>query len=223
MAPQPAVTDPEWNGADPATNTMYVTNCDGPSTYEVRPNGAPAAPPPPDPAVLARQAIAQLTVPAPTIGVGPGDRSTVAVNLWTWFWVDQQPPITATVALGGVSVTATAVLTSTTWSLGEPAPVEEGGYRPGPPVTMTCAGPGTPPPPGFDWKAEPPCGHKFAWRSLKERTGGTGMWPIRATTTWAVTWQSTTGAGGTAELTGSTADQLDVGEYRIVLVQPGSG
>ena len=90
------------------------------------------------------------------------------------------------------------------------------------PAALTCQGPGEPPPAGYDWRAEPPCGHKFAWRSLKERTGGSGKWPVTATTNWTVAWQSNTGASGADALTATTADQWDVGEYRTVLVQ-GSG
>ncbi|HEY4993474.1 MAG TPA: hypothetical protein VII33_15475 [Nakamurella sp.] len=121
-----------------------------------------------------------------------------------------------------MSVTATATLTSTTWSLGEPT-TSGAEYQPGPPATVTCTGAGSPPPAGYDWQAEPPCGHKFVWRSLKERTGGTGTWPITATTNWAVTWQSNTGAAGTDALTATAADRFDVGEYRIVLVQGPGG
>jgi hypothetical protein len=183
------------------------------------PNGVPA--PPPDPRVLAQQAIGQLTVPKPTVGVGP-DRSKMAVSLWTWLWVDSPPPVSVTVAAGGVSVTATATLTSTTWSLGEPVASDDG-FKPGPPVTVTCTGAGTPTPANYDWKAEPPCGHKFAWRSLKERTGGTGTWPITATTNWAVTWASNTGLTGADTLTATTADQFDVEEYRIVLIDTPGG
>ncbi len=169
--------------------------------------------------MLAREAIGRLSVPEPSIGVGP-DRTKLAVQLWTWLWVDSPAPAPVTVTLAGVSVTATATLTSTTWSLGEPASTGDG-YHPGSPVTVTCTGAGTPPPPGYDWKAEPLCGHMFHWRSLKERTGGTGTWPITATTNWAVAWQSNTGAAGTDSLTATSADQFDVAEYRIVLVGPG--
>ncbi len=146
----------------------------------------------------------------------------MAVSLWTWLWVDSPPPVSVTVAAGGVSVTATATLTSTTWSLGEPL-ASDGPYEPGPPVTVTCTGAGTPTPANYDWKAEPPCGHKFAWRSLKERTGGAGTWPISATTTWTVTWASNTGLTGADTLTATTADQFDVEEYRVVLVQTPGG
>lgn len=79
----------------------------------------PVAPPPPDPAVLAEQAYSELEIPPPTIGAGP-DRTKLAVNLWTWLWVDNPGPLTNTVTAGGISVTVIAVLSSVDWSLGEP-------------------------------------------------------------------------------------------------------
>ncbi len=155
----------------------------------------------------------------PAIGAGP-DRSKLAVNLWTWLWIDNPGPQTVTVAAGGVSVTAVATIASVTWSLGEPGSTGNG-YSPGPPVTVTCEGTGTPPPVNYDWKAEPPCGHMFHWRSLKERTNGTGTWPITATSTWNVTWASNTGVTGGTTLNATGNDAFDVAEYRIVLVGPG--
>ena len=188
------------------------------------PNAAPAqpvAPPPPDPAVLAEQAYGELEIPAPSIGAGPG-RDELAVNLWTWLWIDNPGPMANTVAAGGVSVTATAILSSVTWSLGEPATLE-GEYSSGPPAMVTCQGSGSPPPANYDWKAQPPCGYMWHWRSLKERTGGTGKWPITATSTWDVTWQANTGATGATTLTATSADQFDIGEFRTVLVQGPGG
>ena len=170
---------------------------------------------------LAQQAYRELTIPAPTIGAGP-QRAALAVNLWTWLWIDDPGPLTVTVAAGGVSVTATATLTSTTWSLGEPA-ATDGGYAPGPPVTLTCQGAGTPPPANYDWKSVPPCGHMYHWRSLKERTDGTGTWPVTATSTWTVTWQSNTGVTGGTTLAATSSDAFDIGEYRTLLVQNPGG
>lgn len=183
--------------------------------------GQAQPPPPPSPEVLAQQAIADLYIPMPTISIGP-DRSKAAVNLWTWLWVDEAAPVSATVSAGGVSVTATATLTSTTWTLGEPAPTG-GPYEPGPAVSITCQGTGSAPPPNYDWKAQPPCGHKYTWMSSTERTGPSQAWPITVTTNWAVTWQSNTGAAGTDSLAGTAADALQVGEYRIVLVHGPGG
>lgn len=178
-------------------------------------------PPPPDPAVLAIQAYDDLRIPPPTIGVGP-DRNQVFVQIPTWLWVDDAGPLTSTVSAGGVSVTATARLASTSWTLGEPERNPSfSGYKPGPAVTLTCQGAGTPPPAGVDWKTEPECGHTFRWRSLPERTGGKGKWPVTATTTWDVTWQSNTGQSGTTTLTATSEDAVEVGEYRILLVDGG--
>lgn len=177
--------------------------------------------PPPDPAVLAQQAYEELRVPAPLVHVGP-DRDEVFVQIPAWLWVDDPGILSATVSAGGVTVTAIASLTSTTWTLGEPGrnPAFTG-YKPGPAVTVTCQGAGVPPSPDVDWKVEPECGHTFRWRSLPERTGGTGKWPITATTTWNVTWQSNTGQSGATTLTASSQDAVEVGEYRILLVNGG--
>ncbi len=119
-------------------------------------------------------------------------------------------------------MTATATLASTAWTLGEPAAGGET-FKFGAPATITCTGSGTAPPADFDWKAEPPCGYQFHWRSTKERTDGTGTWPITATSTWDVTWQSNTGVTGATTLAATTNDAFDVGEYRTVLVQQPGG
>lgn len=183
-----------------------------------KPFGQPdQAPPPPDPAVLAQQAVSELRIPMPQSHFGP-DRSSVAVQLWTWLWIDAPAPVSSTVSLQGVSVTATATLQSTTWTLGEPAARDDGdGFRAGPPATVTCTGAGSPYDATVDWRTEPPCGHQFRWRSTDDRTHGSGEWPVTVTTTWAVTWQATTGQSGTATLTGTAADAVKVVEYRILL------
>lgn len=238
LATPPDASDPAWKGNSPSDGEIRWKSCAilGPGTpgapgniegrpveYQFFPNAAlaAAAPPPPDPQVIAQRAIRQLQVPAPAIGAGP-DRTKLAVNLWTWLWIDNPGPLTATAAAGGVSVTATATLESVTWSLGEPA-ATGGTYAPGPPVTITCQGTGIAPPPDYDWKAEPPCGHKYTWMSTTDRTGGTGKWPITATTNWTVTWQSNTGVSGATTLTATGTDALEIGEYRVVLVQGAGG
>ena len=231
------LNDPAWAGNSPADGVVKWRSCavlypgapGAPGNLEGRavdlqffPNSALAAPPPPpDPAVLALRAYGELRIPQPAIGVVP-DREKLAVNLWTWLWIDDPGPLSNTVAAGGVSVTATAVLTSVTWSLGEPATTGDT-YEAGVPATLTCEGPGTSPPTGYDWRAKPPCGYMFHWRSLKERTGGTGKWPITATSNWTVTWASNTGVTGTIALNSTANDQFDVEEYRIVLVQGPGG
>lgn len=230
--------DPAWDGHSTADGSVMWKSCAilGPGTpgapgnpdgrsvvLQFFPNAilAAAAVPPPDPALIAERAIRELHVPRPLIGSGP-DSSKLAVNLWTWLWIDDPGPLTATAAAGGISVTATASLSSVTWSLGEPA-ATGGPYADGPPVTLTCQGTGTPPPANYDWKAEPPCGHMYTWRSTKERTSGTGTWPITATSNWTVTWQSNTGVTGGTTLSATSNDALEIGEYRTVLVDGPGG
>lgn len=229
LAEQPGVDSPYWRGNNASQGEVVRQQCQAGSGVNpqvivpyFRPFGDPAAaaPPPPSPEVLAQQAIAEMHIPMPTISIGP-DRAKAAVNLWTWLWVDEAPPVSVTVSAGGVSVTATATMTSTTWTLGEPAPTG-GPYAAGPAVTHTCTGTGSRPPVNYDWRAEPPCGHRFTWMSTAERTGA-GAWPITVTANWAVTWQSNTGAAGTDSLTGTAADALPVGEYRTVLVRGPGG
>ena len=220
--PPPPTGDPSWGGNDPSTGSVITNSCNGPIEYRFLPGPNPAAPPPPpDPAVLAQQAYSELEIPQPSIGAGP-DRTKLAVNLWTWLWVDNPGQLSVTVAAGTVSVTATATLSSVTWALGEPA-TQSDTYQQGSPATITCQGAGTAPPASYDWKAQPPCGYQFHWRSLKERTGGTGTWPITATTNWTVTWQSNTGVTGGTTLNATSNDQFDIGEYRTVLVQGTGG
>ena len=222
VQPPPPAGDQSWGGNDPATGSVITNSCNGPIEYRFLPGPNPAVPPPPpDPAVLAQQAYSELEIPQPTIGAGP-DRTKLAVNLWTWLWVDDPGQLTVTVTAGTVSVTATATLASVTWTLGEPG-AHGDTYQQGSPASITCQGTGTPPPPTFDWKAPPPCDHQFHWRSLKDRTGGTGTWPITATTNWTVTWQSNTGVTGGTTLNATTNDQFDIGEYRVVLVQGPGG
>jgi len=225
-----------WAGHTPSEGRIEGLRCGAPQNdgtgmgsnlvdYRFVPNGLAALaappPPPPDPTVLAQQAYRELAIPQPSISAGP-DRSKLAVKVWTWLWVDNPGQLSVTVTAGTVSVTATATLTSVTWTLGEPA-AQGDTYQRGTPATITCQGAGTPPPATYDRKAEPPCGHQFHWRSLKERTGGTGTWPITATTNWTVTWQSNTGVTGGTTLNATSNDQFDIGEYRIVLVQGPGG
>jgi hypothetical protein len=223
MDPPPPAGDPLWEGNDPATGSVLFNDCSGQTVYEFMPGPNPilASVAPPSAEELAARAYREIYIAAPVLNFGP-DRTKLSVNLWTWLWTNDLGPQTITVAAGGVSVTATATLASVTWSLGEPAPTG-GPYAPGPPVTITCEGTGTATPPNYDWKAEPPCGHKYTWMSTKERTGGLGKWPVTATSNWTVTWQSNTGVSGSGELSATGNDALEIGEYRTVLVQGPGG
>ncbi|GAB2920120.1 hypothetical protein GCM10027047_16910 [Rhodococcus aerolatus] len=173
--------------------------------------GAPATPtppPPPSPAQVAQIAIAQLGLRAgtPRLSANPN----TAVGLPVWMWVDRSPqttgPQSVTAALGPTVVTATAVLSRITWSMGPAGAV------------AVCNGPGTPAPARllFQGDNSPDCGYSYAQRSLPERTGGTGRWPVTATSTFAITWVGG-GQVGAQTLTLSAATSVEVGELQAVV------
>src|SRR6478609_6808295 len=143
---QPAAGSTLWEGNDPASGTVEYTNCLSVGGSLVAPyrfvaNGAPgvapAAPPPPDPAVLAQQAFQQIPIPKPDIHLGPNP-DLVAVNIPVWLWISRAQVAPVTVTAGGVSVTATPSLTAVSWSMGEPANPDSGGST----TPVVCSGEG---------------------------------------------------------------------------------
>ncbi len=222
-------------GFDPSKGVVSLSRCPHQSSVPGRPdgvtwrgglvfaaNGAPAAPvaPPPDAIELAQEATGLLAVPTPLVHMGP-DPAVVAVKVPVWLWIEDPQALTATVSAGGLSVTATARVTSTVWSMGEP-----GGDSPdrlgGPVAAFTCGGLGSAPPgPVVDRSVVPPCGYTFIWRSLPERTGGSGVWPVGVTAKWTVSWVATNGQKGEIPLQASAQVGVHVGEWRTVLVAPG--
>jgi hypothetical protein len=226
---QPVTGSALWEGNDPASGTVEYTNClsvGGTLVAPYRfvanaaPGGAPVPPPPPDPAVLAQQAYQQIPIPKPDIHVGPKP-DLVAVNIPVWLWVSraQVPPVTVTA--GGVSVTATPVLTSVSWSMGEPANPDSGGAT----APVVCSGEGmyTTAPEVVAPQVIPVCGYSYQWRSLKSRTGGAGTWPVSASATWVITWTSNVGQSGTITAPpANSVTNLQVGEWQTVGVYAGS-
>lgn len=208
---QPDLSSPIWYlyipaGADPADYVLMQTGCgatdwQSPDIFARLINDEP----PPDPWALAREAIARLPIPTPTIEFGP-DAEQIAVNVPVWLWVSNPDPVSASATDRTVTVTATAELASVTWSMGEPDA-----------ASVICTGAGIAPSAGVDlW--DPPCGYTYRLRSLDERTAGAGTWPVTAQATWAVTWVANTGESGSDSVTVSSAARAAVGEYRTVIV-----
>ena len=197
-------------------NSGTTAACPVPGTppAATAPGAPPAPPPPPSAAVVAQIAISQLDLTAATPHVSADPN--LAVGLPVWLWVDQSPtttgPVSTTATAGPTSVTAVATLSRIDWSMGPAGAV------------VSCAGPGTPAPAGpiFHGNTSPDCGYSYALRSLPERTGGTGKWPITATAVWNITWFGGGQAGGQGlNLTARTA--VEVGELQSVFVAPGGG
>jgi hypothetical protein len=155
-----------------------------------------------------RRAVEELNLTAPRIALSARGQGFVGVPVWLWLADGQAvaSPASATAAVGAAAVTATAQLVSVEWALGPPG------------ARVVCAGPGTP------WTGQsgpsPDCGYTYQLRSLPERTGGTGRWPITATAHWQIDWQGISGGAPVAgrqalALPASTA--LAVGELQALV------
>lgn len=197
------ISDPAVAAANPALVNQCLTG--GPPAAP----GQPAPAPVPNPVLVAQSAIAKLNLQAATPRLSAVDHT--AVGLPVWMWVDSGPastgPLTATATAGPTTVTATATLSRVEWSMGPSG------------ATVTCRGPGTPVAAGtplYAGQNSPTCGYSYELRSLPERTGGTGRWPVTATSVWAITW---TGGGQTGgqELPLTAATDLEVGELQAVI------
>jgi hypothetical protein len=146
---------------------------------------APAGPAaPPDPAALARQAIAVMQLHAIRIGIVPEPRpgSVGIIGMPTWMWAENRDrrtwgPITRSASAGGFTVTATATVGRVVWSMGDGA-------------TVTCTGSGTPYADSYGKKSSPTCGHTYTRQ---------GTYTVRATSYWTVRWNGL-GRSGTIPL-----------------------
>lgn len=158
----------------------------------------PAAPP--DPEVLAQQAIETMQLQAIRVGIVPEATSGAVglVGMPTWMWVaapDAQTlgPITRTASAGGWTVSATAQVTSVTWDMGD-------GH------IVTCAGPGTAYQVSYGTQSSPDCGHTYTRQ---------GEYTVRATSHWVVTWAGI-GRAGSIPLDLTQAVDLTVGEAQVL-------
>lgn len=174
---------------------------------------APLAAAPVDPKIPAQLAISELELSGPVIRSSTGDRGFVGVPIW--LWIDRGATLTgprsATAAVGNAEVTATGRLSAVEWDMGPPG------------AQVVCDGPGTP------WTGQPgpspDCGYVYELRSLPERTGGTGRWPIVATSVWQVEWAGTSGGvpvTGQQTVRVSTDTGLSIGEIQVLVSGGGS-
>jgi hypothetical protein len=235
--PQPRADSVFWHGNDPLHGRLWDTVCPDAlyiderdqngnnrqadtymGTYYVPDGVPPGQGPEISPMSLVSQAIGNLTIPTPTPHVGP-DANKIAVKVPTWLWIDYAGPITVTTTAGALSATVTATLDSTTWQMGEPVDVHTPGV---PAAPVTCAGAGTAYAPGLDPK-QPPCGYTYIWKSLPERTGGTGTWTVTATAHWTVNWSVSTGLTGSQQVATTAQIPLLVREWHVVLVDKAGG
>jgi hypothetical protein len=169
------------------------------------PAGAPGTAPIPAPAVLGQQATNQLTLTVGTIDASPAASGEQLVNLPTWVWLADWQPVTATAAVPGESVTATARPVSATWTFGDGSQV-------------TCAGPGTPYTAGDSPSSpSPTCGHTYTESSADEPGG---VFPVTVTVRWALTWAGGGETGTEPALQATATTAFRVAESQAVNTAP---
>ncbi|MDI9628669.1 MAG: hypothetical protein QM286_09030 [Acidobacteriota bacterium] len=159
------------------------------------PDGAIAV----DPAVLAAQAVARLSVPQPSIVVSPhpsdNQWGVSAVGLPLWVWSADPGPVTSTVTEQGISIAMQASRGSVRFDWGDATSSVCNQMRPRP-ANMD---PLTP---------SPDCGHTYQRR---------GDYTITATADWVVSWQAL-GQSGTLPLTSGATTSIPVREFQSLVV-----
>jgi hypothetical protein len=201
--PQPRKSDPQWEGhATGAIYECYSPGIVGTRMYTFWSATSPAGPAaPPDPRVLALQAIATMRLRAIGIGIVPEARpaSVGIVGLPTWMWVADAGqhtwgPITRTASSAGYGVTATAKVQRVVWAMGDGR-------------TVTCTKRGTPYADSFGKRASPDCGHTYTRQ---------GTYTVRATSYWRVTWTGI-GQNGTIPLDFTRTAVITMGEAQVLI------
>lgn len=212
----PTWRPPAWDTADQPPpgqpGAFYDVSCFGTagtgSAIFWLPAGAAPGPPPPAPAVLAQQATNRLSLQVGTIEASPPAGAEQLVNLPTWVWLGGWAPVSASAAVPGESVTATARPVSATWTFGD-------GSR------VVCAGPGTPYRPGDDPQApSPTCGHTYSAPSTGQPAG---VYLVTVAVSWAVNWAGAGQSGTQPPLTVTATTSMRVAESQAVNTVPNSG
>jgi hypothetical protein len=154
-----------------------------------------------DPAVLARQAVSQLSLPVPAIRVNPAPPAAQLAFLPTWLWLDRSSwgSRSATASVPGLSITATAKPARLVFTTGDGS-------------TVTCHGAGT------VWTsarnpstASPDCGHTYT-------TPGSAT--LTATVTWQISWAGGGQTGVVPDLTTTSTITLAVIDSQALNTDP---
>jgi hypothetical protein len=158
-----------------------------------------------DPAVLAEQARASMTLPLPEIGTAPPLGKPRFVNMPSWMWIgaDGWEPVSATASVGAGSVTVVASPERVVWETGD-------GHQ------VVCDSAGTVYSPAvFREEGSPDCGHTYT--SLPPGGAGAEV-DLVAVWEWSVSWSTSTGDGGELEgLSTSTTEAVPVSEIHSVV------
>lgn len=154
---------------------------------------------------MAEEAVAQVSLPEATPRFGPDP----SVNKWNmipvgfpvWLWTDGPTRVSDSTTLAGLTFSLEARLVSTSFDMGDGEVLACATTAPYP----VGVKPGTP---------SPVCGHVYERASLPA-----GVYVVRATTTWEVTW-SALGESGRVMTSTTGSRELRVGELQAVVVSP---
>ncbi|MFJ9026313.1 ATP/GTP-binding protein [Streptomyces sp. NPDC102259] len=178
LSPQPPATSLDWEGHTPGDGAVYEQRCHYLDSIN---------------SVIRNQWLAGPDIASPRAA------GKYLVGMPMWMWVNQSPttygPNTASASAGGVTVTATAKVSTIVWAMGDGA-------------VVTCTGPGTPYTAAAGKTDSPTCGHTYNRTSADQAAG---RYQVTATSTWTIDWHVTTGGGGQAgQLTETRQTQIQV-------------
>lgn len=154
-------------------------------------------------ALLAQFALADLTLPSPSIGMSPdGDQ---VVQLASWMWVDrtQWGSRDRTANAGPVSATVTAAPVRVEWDMGNGK-------------VVTCNGPGRVYAPRFAGRPDATdCKYTYRHSSAGQPDES---YDVTATVVWRASWTGSDGDGGAlGELTSQATDSVRVAEVQALV------
>ncbi|GGV62855.1 ATP/GTP-binding protein [Streptomyces longisporoflavus] len=215
LEPQPPKSAPIWKGRK-GEGAIYTRVCLGQQAGMAMGAGALGAIPQTfwaaeapavdvDPEQLAREAVDRMLLIGPKIA-SPRAAGKYTVGVPMWMWVEPSPttfgPNSASASLAGVTVSATAKVSSIRWAMGDGK-------------SVTCQGAGTKYKASYGMAKSPDCGHFYRTAST-DRAGG--RFKGTATATWAVEWQVTGGGGETGAFTEVRESdfEVSVGEMRVL-------
>ncbi|MCX4871067.1 MULTISPECIES: ATP/GTP-binding protein [unclassified Streptomyces] len=204
--PQPPAQNLAWDGKTPKDGAIYRVWCEGGrvGVAFVPTGGAGPAAPTIDPELVARRAADAMKLTGPKVA-SPRAAGKYVVGMPMWMWVTRSTssygPATAKATAGGVTVTATAKVSTIRWDMGDG-------------TIVTCNGPGTPYSADRGKALSPDCGHRYV-RSAADQPDG--RYKGTATATWTVTWTAPAlGDGGEFTETRQTAFTAAVGEVQVL-------
>jgi hypothetical protein len=164
-----------------AAGVVHCVPPDGTETRQVIVYDPTTPPPPPDAQTLANQVRAELPLRLDPPQTAPPARGITGLPTWVWVNAAQFRPVTATRTAGPLSVTVTATPTSLTIDPGD-------GQR------EACTGAGVPWHAGAHASDPGACTHTYTDTSASQPGG---VYTLRATVSWRISWSATNGQSGT--------------------------